>query len=208
VTAQAEATNQMPTTSPNVIVLAGPNGAGKTTAASLLLREALGVVEFVNADTIALGLAAFSPELVALEAGAIMLTRLKELAAQRRSFAFETTLASRSLAPWLTELTGSGYQFHLVFLWLPNADFAVARVGDRVRMGGHNVAEETIRRRYRGGLRNFFALYQPLATTWRMYDNSDVTQMSLIASGQGTAVTQVVNMAVWEQVKQEYAHGA
>jgi len=62
-----------------VIVLAGPNGAGKTTAAPKVLRDVLGVVEFVNADTIAQGLAAFGPELVALEAGAVMLARLAEV---------------------------------------------------------------------------------------------------------------------------------
>ena len=67
----------MPTTNPSVIVLAGPNGAGKTTAAPVLLRETLGVVEFVNADTIAQGLAAFDPDGVAFEAGHIMHARLR-----------------------------------------------------------------------------------------------------------------------------------
>ena len=165
----------------SVIVLAGPNGSGKTTAAPKLLRDVLGVVEFVNADTIAQGLAAFGPELVAMEAGAVMLSRLRQLADQRRNFAFETTLAGRSLAPWLSSLIQNGYDFHLAYLWLPSADLAVARVADRVRMGGHHVPEETIRRRYRAGRRNFFRLYMPLATIWRMYDNSYVEDMRLIA---------------------------
>ena len=68
---------------PSVIVLAGPNGAGKSTAAPFLLGNALGVLEFVNADTIAQGLAAFAPDSVALEAGGIMHARLRELAARR-----------------------------------------------------------------------------------------------------------------------------
>jgi predicted ABC-type ATPase len=90
-----------------------------------------------------------------------MLTRIHELARQRVSFAFETTLASRSFAPWLVELAQTGYRFRLVFLWLPSADFAVDRVADRVRLGGHSVPEQTVRRRYAAGLRNFFGLYQP-----------------------------------------------
>ena len=138
--------------------------------------------EFVNADTIAQGLAAFAPDGVAFEAGSIMLARLHQLAARRRDFAFETTLASRSLAPWLADLLGTGYEFHLVFLWLPSADFAVQRVADRVRMGGHHVPEATVRRRYERGLRNFFRLYQPLATSWRMYDNSVMQSARLIAA--------------------------
>ena len=35
---------------PIVVVIAGPNGAGKSTAAPYLLKQALGIFEFVNAD--------------------------------------------------------------------------------------------------------------------------------------------------------------
>jgi predicted ABC-type ATPase len=35
---------------PNVVVIAGPNGAGKSTIAPDVLRGAMSVVEFVNAD--------------------------------------------------------------------------------------------------------------------------------------------------------------
>jgi predicted ABC-type ATPase len=81
---------------PKVVILAGPNGAGKSTSAEKLLLGAFQVDEFVNADTIARGLSAFAPERVAFQAGRIMLARLKELAAASASFAFETTLATRS----------------------------------------------------------------------------------------------------------------
>lgn len=124
---------QMP---PSVVVLAGPNGAGKSTAAPALLHGRLAVEQFVNADEIARGLAGFAPETAAIPAGRIMVARLKELARTRANFAFETTLASRSFAPWLASLVAGGYRFHLVFLWLPSADLAVARVADRVRLGG------------------------------------------------------------------------
>ena len=188
---------------PSVIVLAGPNGAGKSTTAPKLLKGALGVTEFVDADTIARGLSAFQPERVALSAGRIMLTRLKELAAQRVSFAYETTLASRMFARWLAELRQSGYRVHILFLWLPSADLAVDRVVDRVRMGGHNVPEETIRRRYAAGLRNFFALYQPLANTWRIYDNSSRTGPRLIARGRASTVTRVLADEAWALITRE-----
>ena len=143
---------------PSVVVLAGPNGAGKSTAAPALLQGTLGVTEFVNADDIARGLSAFNAERAALPAGRVMLARLHELARRRMSFAFETTLASRSFAPWLTGLKRDGYSIHMLFLWLPSADFALDRVADRVRMGGHSVPAETVRRRYRAGIRNFFNL--------------------------------------------------
>ena len=56
---------------PTVVVIAGPNGAGKSTAAPYLLKQALGILEFVNADQIAVGLSAYSPETVSFEAGRI-----------------------------------------------------------------------------------------------------------------------------------------
>ena len=178
----------MAESTPNVVVLAGPNGAGKSTSAPSILKDALGVDEFVNADVIAQGLSGFEPERAAMAAGRIMLARLRDLARQRTSFAFETTLASRSFAPWLADLIGQGYQFHLVFLWLPDPDMAVARVAARVREGGHAVPEETIRRRYEAGLRNFFGLYQPMATTWNICDNSGAPMTKLIAAGESHLV--------------------
>jgi predicted ABC-type ATPase len=193
---------------PNLVVLAGSNGAGKSTAAPVLLRGTLGVSEFVNADVIAQGLSAFDPDRVALAAGRIMLRRLQDLAGQGVSFAFETTLASRSFAPWIRELSQTGYRFHLMFLWLPSADFAVQRVAERVQQGGHNVPEATIRRRYHAGLSNFFRLYQPLAATWRMYDNSNHAGSRLIAAGQQTTVTQIRDAAIWQYLTQEYGYDA
>jgi predicted ABC-type ATPase len=194
----------MATDSPTMIVLAGPNGAGKSTAAPRLLRDVCGLVEFVNADTIAQGLAGFDPEIAALEAGTIMFDRIRQLSALRRSFAFETTLASRSLAPWIAESMRVGYAFHLVFLRLASADLAVQRVMDRVRMGGHSVSETTIRRRYDRGLHNFFHLYQPVATAWRMYDNTDIRHIRLIAEGRKTVVTVVSDSSLWERIRGEH----
>ena len=136
-----------------------------------------------------------------------MLARLRELARQRVSFAFESTLASRTLARRLAHLVKQGYRFHLIFLWLPSADFAVDRVADRIRLGGHDVPEPTIRRRYRAGLENFFRLYQPIATTWRMYDNSQPTGMTLIAAGNQAIITEVRNPPLWEAISEEYGSG-
>lgn len=141
--------------SPGVVALAGPNGAGKSTTGPPLLKETLGVTQFVNADLIAEGLAAFDPAGAALTAGKVMLSRIKELANGRTTFAFETTLAGKSYARWLVELIKKGYLFHIVFLMLPSPEFALERVRDRVRRGGHAVPEQTVRRRFHTGLTDF-----------------------------------------------------
>ena len=185
---------------PKVVILAGPNGAGKSTAANKLLLGALKVDEFVNADTIATGLSAFAPERVAFEAGRIALARLEELANARASFAFETTLSARSYAPWLKALQATGYEFHLFFLWLPSADMSIARVAERVRSGGHNVPEETIRRRYEGGLANLRTLYIPLANSWQLIDNTRRDKRRLIASGGLDIPAEVYSPNLWRRI--------
>jgi predicted ABC-type ATPase len=173
---------------PIVVVIGGPNGAGKTTCASLLLPEAIGLRQFVNADTIAAGLSAFAPETVALQAGRIMLERLNELARERQSFAFETTLASRSFAPFLRELQTNGYTVHVAYVWLRSPDLSVDRVAGRVARGGHHVPEETVRRRYARGLTNFHRLYRPLADSWLLCDNSSKVLKHVAAGTRGQPV--------------------
>ncbi len=190
---------------PHVIILAGPNGAGKSTTAPALLRDTFAVDKFVNADAIAQGLSAFAPESAALEAGKIMLRRLRELAGRRSNFAFETTLASRSFAPWLVKLRDTGYQVHLFFLTLPDVPSARERVAVRVKLGGHNIPDEVLQRRFKAGLRNLFQLYMPIVTTWKIFDNSVPGRPLDIAEGNKYNQITVTNALRYEQLKAEYA---
>src|SRR5579862_4954859 len=103
---------------PRIFVLGGPNGSGKTTVASGSLPELLECEEYVNADAIAKALSPFALERAAFKAGRLMLESIKELAVSRRDFAFETTMASRSFAPFLHQCREEGYEVRLVFLWL------------------------------------------------------------------------------------------
>jgi len=188
---------------PQVIIIAGPNGAGKTTTAPVLLDKALQIEHFVNADTIAAGLSAFAPEKAAIQAGKAMLERIHHLADSNENFAFETTLASRSFAPWIAKLKEKGYFFHLTFLLLESPDLAISRVAERVKMGGHTVPEETIRRRYRSGLKNFFHLYEPLADSWQMYDNSKASNPIQIATKVNNSIT-ISNQPIWHDLTEKY----
>lgn len=189
----------------SIVLVAGPNGAGKSTAAPFLLRDTFAVSEFVNADQIAQGLSAFSPETVALEAGRVMLSRLEELARRRATFAFEMTLASRSFAPWLRDRRSEGYDVYIVFLWLPDPAEAVRRVAERVAQGGHAVAADVVYRRYAAGLRNFFSLYQPVATAWRFYDTSSFGPPRLLAAGNALDVTAVADPIRWADLVRQWS---
>ncbi len=190
--------------SPDVVVLGGPNGAGKTTAAPRLIQRTLRVEEFVNADTLAQGLSAFRPEGAAIEAGRIMLARLDYLESQRKSFAFESTLASQTLARRLARLKEHAYSVHIVYFWLPTVDLALARVAERVRAGGHDVPADAVKRRFERGRHNFFTLYRQLATTWRLYDASSIAGPRLAAIGGAGKPTRLRDPRIWREAAQGY----
>jgi len=155
-----------------IIIIAGPNGAGKTTFAREFLPQEAGCPVFVNADLIAAGLSPFAPERAAIQAGRLMLETIAQHLARRESFAFETTLSGRSYAQRIPQWRQLGYRVELFFLSLPSADMAVQRVAERVRQGGHDIPEATIRRRFDSGARLFRHVYQPLVDQWVLYDNS------------------------------------
>jgi len=182
-------------------VICGPNGAGKSTVAPSLLHGPLKVEEFVNADEIAVELSSEGKPASPVTAGREMLRRMALLSEARTSFAFETTLGSRSFAPWLRSLREGGYRVHLAFLFLPTTGLAIRRVAARVRLGGHDIPEKDILRRYDRGLRNFFDLYQLVAHTWRVYDSSKPGSPRLIAWGSGCEIDKVEDESLWQAVR-------
>lgn len=185
---------------PDVVIIAGPNGAGKSTLAPALLRDTLKLPEYVNADTIAEGLSAFAPEDASFDAGRVMLRRLRHLASERKTFAFETTLASRFYAGWLKSLQESGYHVSVVFLWLESVETAIQRVTARVEAGGHSIPEETIRRRYERGIANLFGLYLPMANSWRIFHSSPIFPVE-IARFEETSGQMIFDHDLWQRIK-------
>ena len=134
-----------------------------------------------------------------------MLERIQKLADDKVNFAFETTLASRTFSTWIPKLKQEGYEFHLIFLWLQNVELAIRRVEERVKTGGHSIPEETIRRRYKSGLKNFFNLYRPLTDSWQFYDNSNADKLSLIASEIHGDKLMIENKSIWEELEETYS---
>ena len=52
-----------------------------------------------------------------------------------------------------------------------NPDYSVLRVAERVKQGGHNIPEATIRRRFAAGLANLGA-YCAAVNHWAVYENT------------------------------------
>ncbi len=89
---------------PNLYIIAGPNGAGKTTFANQFLPNYAECREFVNADLIAGGLSPFLPERAEIQAGRLMLERIKLLSSRLDDFGFESTLSGTTFVNLIKKL--------------------------------------------------------------------------------------------------------
>lgn len=161
--------------SKKIIIIAGPNGAGKTTFARTFLPAEAQCPRFINADLIAAGLSPFAPEAAAIRAGRLMLEEFAACVKRGESFAFETTLSGLGYLRHIRQWRGDGYHVSLLFLSLPNAETAIARVVERVRQGGHDVSEAVIHRRFIAGLKNLERVYKSAVDSWAVYDNAGAT---------------------------------
>ena len=187
----------------NLYIIAGCNGAGKTTASFTVLPEMLKCREFVNADEIAAGISPFNPEGVAIQAGRLMIDRIIQLLKDGETFAFETTLATRSYVKLIQQAKKRGYFVTLLFFSLSTSEQAQRRVAQRVSMGGHNIPSDVIVRRYEAGLQNLFQLYMPICDYWTLYDNSNCPAVR-IASGFGTERIEVFDKERYQTLFKKY----
>lgn len=187
---------------PYLYIIAGCNGAGKTTASFTILPEMLKCKEFVNSDEIAKGLSPFNASniAVAVEASRIMYKRVKELISVSETFAMETTLATRSVVNLIREAQREGYFVTLLFFWLNTPELAIERVKMRVAAGGHDIPEQTIRRRYDAGIHNLFELYIPICDYWMITDNS-MSPMQIIATGFKSDKKEIINSDIYTKLE-------
>ena len=182
----------------NVYIIAGPNGSGKTTFANEFLPEYAKCPNFVNADLIAKGLSPFYPRAAAIKAGRLVLEQIRSLAEKNVDFAFETTLSGKSYVRLIEALKNKGYTINLFFLWIPNADFALGRIKDRVASGGHDVPAVDVERRFNRGVYNFFKYYKPLSDTWLLFNNADAIPRLIAKEKDGK--TDVIDKEMYEKI--------
>ena len=185
---------------PRLYIISGCNGAGKTTASYTMLPEMLDCSEFVNSDEFAKGLSPFDPEKASIQASRYMILKIRYLLKKQQDFGIETTLATRTLLKTIRMAQEAGYTVTLLYFWLNSPDLAVERVAARVGAGGHDIPEETIRRRYRVGIDYFFHDYAPICERWILADNSQIP-FRVIAEGSKLDLINIKDRETYEKIR-------
>lgn len=181
-------------------IISGCNGAGKTTASYTMLPEMLECSEFVNSDEFAKGLSPFNPEKASIQASRYMILKVRYLLKRQMDFGIETTLATRTLLKTVRLAQQEGYTVTLLYFWLNSPELAIERVAARVGTGGHDIPEETIRRRYKVGIDYFFHDYAPICERWILADNSQIP-FRVIAEGSKDEVINIKDEATYEKIR-------
>ena len=179
---------------PRLYIISGCNGAGKTTASYTMLPEMLECSEFAK------GLSPFQPEKASIQAGRYMIAKIRFLLKKQRDFGLETTLATRTVLKTVKMAQAAGYTVTLLYFWLNSPELAIERVKARVEAGGHNIPEETIRRRYRVGIDYFFHDYAPICERWILADNSQIP-FRVIAEGYKLDVINIKDRETYEKIR-------
>lgn len=135
---------------PDLYILGGANGVGKTTWYYSAVEQ--GVIDkelpFINVDILTLQhFGAYSVENIA-NAEQLARVKMTELISEGKSFLIESNLAKMSDYDWISAMRNKGYDTHLFFLGTNDVETNIKRVAQRVKEGGHNVAEAIIVHRY------------------------------------------------------------
>lgn len=134
-----------------------------------------------------------------------MLKRIDELLNENESFAFETTLSTKSHKNKTLEAKEKGFVVTLIFFWLQNMELAKERVKTRVLEGGHDIAPNVIERRYFRGIKNLFDIYIPIVDTTLIFDNSE-GKHELIAQKTNSKEFIVNNELKYNKLKKYYGN--
>lgn len=184
---------------PILFIIAGPNGSGKTTFAREFLPKYAKCNNFINADLIAQGLSPFAPHTAAIHAGRLVLKQIQDFSVKKVDFGFETTLSGKTYLSLIRDLQKNGYFVRLFFLWVPDPNLSLARIHERVALGGHNVPKADVLRRFERSISNFLNVYEPALDAWDLFDNS-ASHPRLIAKKNGAL--EILDQQLFDNIKQ------
>lgn len=186
------------------VIVAGANGSGKTTFAHRFLDVTK--YEFLNADEIAKELSPEDPSKARVAAGRKLLRKIDEHIKEEKNFVIESTLSGSFLEKHIEKLRGNGYTIDLFFVFLGSPDLCIERIKTRVALGGHDVLEVDIRRRYTRGIKRFWQEYKYLCDHVYIFYNGGKEGFKRVASGEKD-ITQIEDQMIMENFLGEINEG-
>jgi len=182
-----------------IYVLAGTNGAGKSSVVGAAIREK--GADYFNPNEVTRRIRSANPHMSERDANIaawhVGKRLLEKAIAKRLVFAIETTLGGATIASLLLGALAKGIEVRIWYVALATPELHIARVRARVSKGGHDIPENTIRRRYQRSRVNLIRLL-PQLTELRVFDNSVEADPDAGAAPAPLLVLHMVNGTVAE----------
>ncbi len=161
----------------DIVVLAGTNGGGKSSVAGAALERTGG--KFYNPDRatgayVERGIPLPEANSRAWHRG---VRQLERAIRDGTPYAFETTLGGRTITRTLLDAAVQGRPVRIWYAGLASPELHIERVRARVAAGGHDIPEETIRKRWDSSRRNLIRLL-PHLRELVLFDNSRTVDLS------------------------------
>jgi predicted ABC-type ATPase len=158
---------------PTLTIIAGANGAGKSTLTAGS-PGTFSAIPLLDPDAFANTLRSSGTGISAVAAGKEVLRLAKEHLKRRESFAVETTLSGKNYLQMMQHARGidQGFEVVLIYIGTERVEINLARIAKRVRVGGHDVPEIDVRRRYLRSIQNL-PVAAGIADRVLLFDNSD-----------------------------------
>jgi predicted ABC-type ATPase len=162
---------------PQLTIVAGANGSGKSTLTKLFTDS----IPIIDPDAIAREIAPEQPESAALAAGRKAIELARSYIESEHSFIFETTLAGNTYLNLMREVKALGWLVRLTYIGINQPTTNIQRVRTRVELGGHDVPESDILRRYERSLANLGKAAK-IVDELILYDNSTSAGHQILAT--------------------------
>ena len=151
------------------ILIAGVNGAGKSTLYQSM--PSLQNMPRVNTDEILREFGDWRNISDVMAAGKIAIKKIVKYFDEGVTFNQETTLCGKAIINNIEKAKRRGYFIELHYIGVESADIAKERVLERVKQGGHGIAEKDIEKRYIGTFDNLKLVLSKCDLTV-FYDNT------------------------------------
>ena len=151
------------------VLIAGVNGAGKSTLYRTI--ESIQDLPRVNIDEIVKEFGRWDNKENVFSASKKAVRLIKEYFDTGVSFNQETTLCGSSITYNINKAKSLGYYIEMHYVSVDSVDIALQRIAHRVAMGGHDIPEDDVRRRYKESV-NALVKVLPLCNQVILYDNT------------------------------------
>lgn len=134
---------------PRLFVFAGANGSGKSSTRRSFADGGMGFGIIIDTDEIARSINSGNQNADNLTAAREAIRVANDCLEKGVSFCIETTLGGRGGAiNQIRAAKEKGYEIQMFYLGLDRVEANIERVAIRVKNGGHDIPEDTIRTRY------------------------------------------------------------